>query len=181
MALITPEFLLKLCPTSKKVIRNGVAEFFNKYCNDYEVNTELRIAHFISQAAHESAHFQTLTEYADGKAYEGRKDLGNIKPGDGPLFKGRGIFQLTGRANYKKLGATLKLDLEFHPELASMPENSVRIALEYWRSRALNDLADQDDVIAITKKINGGKNGLEERINYLNKAKSLLKISSNNS
>lgn len=174
--IIHPFDLQTICPTGKKEIIEGVCEFFNIHSVKYEVNTYLRVCHFIAQAAHESAHFRTLQEYASGEAYEGRKDLGNILPGDGKLFKGRGIFQLTGRANYKAFGTKLNVDLVNNPQLAATPEISVLTALEYWKDRKLNALADLDDIKAITKKINGGYNGLNDRTAYLEKAKKQFKL-----
>lgn len=174
--MITKEMLRTLCPGSKEHIIEGVAIFFNKYAGDYGLNTPLRIAHFFAQAAHESAGFRTLEEYASGSAYEGRKDLGNIYKGDGRRFKGRGIFQLTGRANYEKFGKILGVDLVKNPELAESPEISVRTALEYWKSRNINLNADKDDIVGATKKINGGKNGLADRRSYLRKTKEIYDI-----
>lgn len=171
--MITKEMLRTLCPDSKDDIIEGVAIYFNKYANDYDVNTPLRIAHFFAQAAHETAGFRTLEEYASGAAYEGRKDLGNINKGDGKRHKGRGIFQLTGRANYDKFGKILGVDLISNPDLAKNPEISVRTALSYWKSRNINLNADKDDIVGATKKINGGKNGLQDRKNYLRKAKEI--------
>jgi putative chitinase len=171
---ITSELLKKLCPTSKRTIIDGVSKYLTQYSDAYELNTKLRMAHFLAQAAHESAHFGTLTEYATGQAYEGRKDLGNTQQGDGVRFKGRGIFQVTGRANYKKYGDKIGVDLVSNPALAADPENSVRTALEYWKDHGLNVLADQDMIKAITRKINGGYNGLDERLSYLVKVKLLL-------
>lgn len=135
--------------------------------DEYEINTPLRVAHFWAQAAHECAGFKTMQEYwGPTKAqvgYEFRKDLGNVQPGDGYLFRGRGIFQLTGRANYKSMGEKLGLDLISHPDLAANPEVSLRIACEYWESRGLNDFADKNDIVKITKRINGGLNGIADR------------------
>lgn len=121
------------------------------------------MCHFLAQAAHESAHFQTLEEYASGSAYEWRADLGNNQPGDGKRYKGRGIFQLTGRANYISYGDKLGFDLMNNPSLASTPEVSVLVALEFWKSKNLNEAADRDDIVFITKRINGGTNGLDDR------------------
>jgi putative chitinase len=135
--------------------------------DEYGINTPLRVSHFWAQAAHECAGFKTMHEYwGPTKAqirYEGRVDLGNINPGDGYLFRGRGIFQLTGRANYEKMGELLGLDFISHPDLAANPETALRIACEYWKSRGLNALADKNDIVAITKKINGGMNGIADR------------------
>ena len=120
------------------------------------------------------ADLRTCEEFASGKAYEGRKDLGNTEPGDGPRYKGRGLLQLTGRANYRKLGAILGVDLENRPELAAEPVLSLRIACEYWKSRRINDPCDSDDLREVTRRVNGGYNGLEDRQANLAKAKAAL-------
>ena len=172
--MITREMIKKIAPNSKDEIINPLVGYLNKYMPKYEVNTYLRVCHFLAQAAHESASFRTLEEYASGAAYEGRKDLGNIYKGDGVRYKGRGIFQLTGRANYRTIGAKLGYDLENNPELAESPEVSVLTALEYWKSRSLNTYADKDDVRTVTYRINGGYNGLNDRISYLAKSKNVI-------
>lgn len=171
---ITNKLLRRLCPTAKQDIIDDVAYYFNKHASAYDVTTENRICHFFAQAAHESAHFQTLSEYADGSAYEGRSDLGNTKPGDGKRYKGRGIFQLTGRSNYRLFGKQIGLDLENNPELAQHPEVSVLTALEYWKNRHLNEYADDDNIELITARINGGYNGLDDRKRYLESMKNLI-------
>ena len=116
----------------------------------------------------------TTVEYASGQAYEGRADLGNTQPGDGVRYKGRGLIQLTGRANYKQYGDLLQLDLVGDPDLASQPATSLVIACEYWQQHKLNDLADQNDIETITRRINGGLNGLADRRTYLARAKAVL-------
>ena len=163
-----------MAPTAKDEVINPLVIYLNKYMPQYEVNSYLRVCHFLAQAAHESASFRTLEEYASGAAYEGRKDLGNTYKGDGVRYKGRGIFQLTGRANYRSIGAKIGKDLENNPTLAATPEVSVLTALEYWKSRKLNDFADKDDVETITRKINGGLNGYDDRKKYLSKIKNIL-------
>lgn len=172
--MITRQHLKQIAPTSSDRIINDLEKYLNQYLHKYEVNSHLRLVHFLAQAAHESASFRTLEEYASGAAYEGRKDLGNVNKGDGVRYKGRGIFQLTGRANYRDMGKKLGLDLEGNPELAETPEVSVLTALEYWKSRGLNKFADADDVTTITKRINGGFNGFEDRKKYLSKAKAII-------
>ncbi len=151
-----------------------VGGILTKTLSDYSINTRLRIAHFLAQACHESDGFCTTVEYASGREYEGRADLGNIKPGDGVRYKGRGLFQLTGRANYKTYGEALGLDLVGNPSLAAEPANSLLVACEYWDRHDLNPLADNDQLVAITKKINGGTNGQSSRADYLTKAKAAL-------
>lgn len=166
--------LKRIAPNAKDQIISPMVGYLNKYMPKYEVTTYLRVCHFLAQAAHEAASFQTLREYASGAAYEGRKDLGNVKAGDGVRYKGRGIFQLTGRANYRAIGQKIGMDLENNPELAESPEVSVLTALEYWKSRSLNIYADRDDVETITRRINGGLNGFEDRKKYLAKCKQVI-------
>ncbi len=141
----------------------------------YAITSNLRMAHFISQLAHETASFRYAEEIADGSAYEGRKDLGNSQPGDGKRFKGRGLIQLTGRANYAAYSKDSGVDYVAKPQLvASDPIVAVDVACWYWHKRGINKLADKDDVKAVTRAINGGYNGLDDRIEYLVRAKAVL-------
>jgi putative chitinase len=173
--MITKDVLRKIAPNSKDRIITDLEKYFDKYMAEYEVDTYNRVCHFIAQCAHESDSFRTLEEYATGIAYEGRQDLGNTQPGDGRRFKGRGIIQLTGRSNYRNAGKRLGYDLEKDPLLALQPEISVLTALDYWKTRNLNQWADKDDVEKITRIINGGLNGFEDRKKYLARAKRILK------
>jgi putative chitinase len=136
--------------------------------------SKLRLAHFMAQLIHESGTFRYMEEIASGKAYEGRADLGNTQPGDGVRYKGRGPIQITGRANYRTFGRKIGIDIERHPEIAAIPSIGLHLALEYWENRKLNAPADQDDILAVTKAINGGTNGLEDRKNALAKMKVIL-------
>ncbi len=172
--IITPEILRKIAPRANQEVLDGLAEHLPGALKRYGIDTPLRVSHFLGQAAHESDGFRTLQEYASGSAYEGRQDLGNVRRGDGRRFKGRGIFQLTGRANYAKVGQRLGVDLVNNPELAATAEISVLTACEYWNSRQLSKAADADNIKIITKKINGGYNGLTERIRYTNKARQIV-------
>lgn len=138
------------------------------------MDSPLRLAHFMSQLVHESGSFRYMEEIASGQAYEGRADLGNTQPGDGRRFKGRGPIQITGRANYRKFGRKIGIDIENDPELAAHPSIGLHLALEYWRDRGLNALADADNVEAITRKINGGLTGIEDRKNHLARLKAWL-------
>lgn len=148
------------------------------HLDDNEINTPLRVAHWLAQVAHESGGFRYMNEIwgptEAQKGYEGRKDLGNVMKGDGRLFAGRGILQLTGRANYETYANKLGLDLVDHPEIAAMPSISVMIAARYWKDRWLNTMADADDIEGITRRVNGGLNGLADRKEWLAKAKALL-------
>lgn len=141
----------------------------------YKITSDLRMAHFIAQLAHESASFRYAEEIASGDAYEGRSDLGNTQPGDGRRFKGRGLIQLTGRANYTEYAKACGIDVVAKPQLvASDPFLAVDVACWFWHTRKLNALADADDVKAVTRRINGGYNGLDDRIEYLTRAKAVL-------
>lgn len=121
-----------------------------------EINTPGRLAEFLAQACIETDYFRVLEEYASGKAYEGRANLGNVVKGDGVRFKGRGIFQCTGRDNYSRYGKRLGLDLIKEPTLAARPDVSVRIAVLYWNDKGLNAYADAADTKAISRAINRG-------------------------
>lgn len=173
MPLITFNDLLKFAPRGNRAILQGLVSPLNRYLPEYDIEQPNRIWHFMGQSYVETDQFKTLHEYANGKAYEGRKDLGNINPGDGPKYKGRGIFQCTGRANYEAYGRKLGIDLVNNPELAAQPEISVRIACEYWKAKGLSGWADRNDAVMITKRINGGKNALAERIAATERARQI--------
>lgn len=138
------------------------------------LDTGLRLAHFMGQVAHESGDFRYMEEIASGQAYEGRENLGNVHPGDGKRYKGRGPIQLTGRANYRMFGERVGIDLEANPHIVAMPSVGLMVACMYWDSRDMNALADSDDVEAITRKINGGTNGMADRKKKLAFAKALI-------
>lgn len=166
--------LVHICPYRR---RERLAMFvvpLNGTMAEFEINTAKRQAAFLAQVAHESGCFKWLLEIASGDAYEGRSDLGNVQPGDGRRFKGRGLIQITGRANYAACGAALGLDLLAHPELLEEPVNACRSAGWFWKTRGLNGLADIDQFEAITKRINGGLNGLADRIAHWERAKEVL-------
>lgn len=190
--IIKPEQLVAIAGKSTVLIP-GLAEWMNKICPTVEIDTPREYAHFLAQACHETDHFKTLREYASGKAYEGRADLGNKQPGDGVKYKGRGIFQTTGRSNYLQLGLVKgRRDLFINdPELLERPEYAVWSACEYWRTRGLNDAANHADTDVLKKKyknkildvspvefigitINGGYNGMDDRKKYYSIAKTAL-------
>lgn len=143
-----------------------------RYFSEYGIlDTAGRLAHFMAQLVHESGSFRYMEEIASGSAYEGRADLGNTQPGDGVRYKGRGPIQITGRENYQYFGRKIGIDIESNPSIAAVPSIGLHLALEYWRDRGLNALADRGDVEGITRKINGGTNGLADRKAHLAKIK----------
>ncbi|MBL8911853.1 MAG: peptidoglycan-binding protein [Archangium sp.] len=142
----------------------------NRAMAEANINTRQRKAMFIAQLAHESGSLKFFEELASGAAYEGRLDLGNTQPGDGVRYKGRGPIQLTGRANYRAAGRALGLPLEAHPKMAARPSVGFRTATWFWSSRGLNALADRGDFIGVTRRINGGTNGLADRQAYYRRA-----------
>jgi predicted chitinase len=146
------------------------------------ISTPLRAAAFLAQIAHESAELRFMQELwgptAQQKKYDPpsnvAKSLGNTQPGDGFRYRGRGPIQITGRANYKKYGDLLGVDLVGNPDLAAKPEYAFQTAGLFWRMRGLNELADAEDFTTITKRINGGLTGLAERQRYYEVAKKAL-------
>jgi len=128
--------------------------------------TGTQLAQFLAQMCHESDSYRAMEEYASGAAYEGRRDLGNTQPGDGVRYKGRGFIQITGRANYRTYGSKLGLPLEADPTLASNPEIGAKVAISYWKTIVVPKVSDFSDTTRVTKLINGGKNGLDDRLKY---------------
>lgn len=142
-----------------------------------QIDSPLRRAHFLAQIGHESGELRFRTELASGEAYNGRLDLGNDSPGDGPRFKGRGLIQLTGKANYKLFGRAIGREAEImaDPDIVGRDPNlCVRAAGWFWESRHLNSFADRNDLNEITRRVNGGFNGLEDRRRLLKRAVALL-------
>lgn len=202
--MITAEGLKQLSPTIKPDVASAIAASLEQNRAAYGVTTPQRLAHFLGQVCHESGGFTRFVENLNysaerlcqvwpsrfpniqaakpfernpealaEKVYSGR--MGNVNPGDGSLYRGRGLVQLTGRANYAEASRYSGLDLVNHPELAADPASSAKIALGYWQARGLNALADQDDIADITRKINGGLVGLPERRALVEKAKGIFK------
>ncbi len=175
--ILTAEQLAAILPTAGKAL---IALYHAPLIAAMEaanINTPIRIAHFLTQVVHESGDFRFTHELASGQAYEGRADLGNTQPGDGRRFKGRGLIQLTGRANYAAYGASIGQDLTSAgawERVATDPDLAIGVATWFWTRRHLNAFADKDDLEAITQRVNGGLNGLEDRRRHLERAKSCL-------
>lgn len=137
-----------------------------RHMANYGIDTPRRRAHFLAQVCHESAQLRYTEEIASGAAYEGRVDLGNTQPGDGRRFKGRGLIQLTGRANYVAFGQALGRNFTTDANaalLATDPDLATQVACWFWSTRALNGPADANDLRRITLRINGGLNGYGDR------------------
>ena len=186
MAQITIEKLNSLGLDQKWL--DGLNDCFDKY----SINTPERQACFLAQVMHESNSFKNLSENLNysaqslmrtwpsrfpdldvaekyehnpekiaNKVYAGR--MGNIEEGDGWKYHGRGLIQLTGRENYANFGHNASVDVLSNPDLLTTPEYASLSAAWYWNKRNLNELADKMDIEGITKKINGGTIGLEDR------------------
>lgn len=148
--------------------------FIREALQEGHISTPERIAAFLAQLAHESGEYRWMEEIADGSAYEGRADLGNVQPGDGRRFKGRGPIQITGRANYAACGAAMGLPLQQNPALLMDPRYATKSAVWFWNSRDLSALADLDWFREITRRINGGFNGLEDRVKHWERNRQIL-------
>lgn len=142
----------------------------NQTMEEFDIGTPQRIRMFLAQIGHESGQCRYVEELASGKDYEFRQDLGNILPGDGVKYKGRGLVQITGKTNYALCGAALGLPLLSEPELLELPQHAARSAGWYWSWKNLNSLADLGLFKEITKKINGGYNGYADRYKLYQRA-----------
>ncbi len=173
---MTPYQLRKIIPYA-----GNRAELFaaplTKVMEEYEINTPARQAAFIAQVAHESGSLRYTEEIASGAAYEGRSDLGNIEPGDGIKNKGHGLIQLTGRANHEAYAAYKGMTMEKVYDYLQTTEGAADVSGWFWKTRNLNELADVGNFIAITKRINGGTNGLADRQQFWERAKGVLQFS----
>jgi len=153
----------------------------NETMGEYHIDTPLRQAHFLAQIGHESGELRYVRELASGKDYDtGRlaKNLGNTpeEDGDGQRYKGRGLIQISGTANYRDLSRDLGEDFLANPQLLETPCYAAMSAGWFWNKKNLNTFADQDLIRTITKRINGGFNGLEDRKRLLDIAKKVLNV-----
>ncbi|NWC30672.1 glycoside hydrolase family 19 protein [Pseudomonas tolaasii] len=174
---ITEQQLLQILPNAGRQASVFVSAL-NTAMNRYAIVGPLRVAAFIAQTGHESGQLRWVREIwgptAQQLGYEGRADLGNTVKGDGSKFRGRGLIQVTGRANYVVCGEALGLDLISKPELLELPQNAAMSAAWFWSTRGLNTLADQKDFAKITRRINGGLNGQADRQALYDKALQVL-------
>jgi len=174
---ITAQQLLQILPNAGPVA--GVfVPVLNTAMSRYQIVSAKRVAAFIAQIGHESGQLKYVKEiWGPTKAqakYEGRVDLGNTVAGDGSKYRGRGLIQITGRANYEACGEALGLDLISQPELLEKPQHASMSAAWFWVSRGLNTLADAGSYSKITSRINGGQNGAADRQELYAKALKVL-------
>ncbi|MBV9961530.1 MAG: glycoside hydrolase family 19 protein [Parafilimonas sp.] len=158
----------------------AIADALNETFSKYEINTNLRMCHFLGQVLYESSAFRYSVEIWGNteaqKRYDTRTDLGNTPEldGDGYKYRGRGWIQLTGKTNYRLASDEFHQDFVSNPDLLAKEPWDGLAAGWFWSKRKLNTFADADDIITITKRINGGFNGLNERKMWLTKAKGVL-------
>ena len=175
--MITKEQLALIMPHASNL---NVVKYHAHLVNameEYQINTPLRIAAFLAQLAHESGSLRYVRELASGEAYEGRKDLGNNKPGYGIKYKGRGLIQITGFFNYKKLTEAFGVSFVDNPEMLEEPKWATLSAAWFWGTHNLNMMADKQMFKSITRIINGGLNGYADRLEHYERA---IKVLTNN-
>ena len=157
---ITEELLKKIFSATKADQRNRFVAPFNLFLPQYKITSKLQIAAFIATGGIETDYLRTTSEYASGKDYEGRKDLGNTQPGDGMRFKGHGFFQTTGRFNHKKVTeatfSKLGIDFEKDPHRLEEIDIAVESACIFWRDNNLSKWADKGDFFGVSGKVNRG-------------------------
>ncbi len=165
--LITKKELSYIWNVNETSITDKIINDLNACLVRFQINTPVRIRHFISQISHESGGGKWMKELASGDAYEGRRDLGNTQNGDGRKYKGAGFIQLTGRANYSAFSKYMN-----DPKIMNGVDY---VALNYpatsggfwWYNNKMNALCDKNPTVEeVTKRVNGGLRGIEERKVY---------------
>jgi predicted chitinase len=185
--MVTPEQLRAIMPGLSAKRAGELLPFLDAAMTEFAIATPARAAAFLAQLAHESGQFRFMEEIWGPTAAQQRYEpastlattLGNTDPGDGKRFKGRGPIQITGRANYRRFGDLLGIELVSDPARAAVPELAFRIAGLFWSKKGLNELADRTSADAfreITRRINGGFNGLEDRRKFYTAACAVLGV-----
>lgn len=202
--ILTKEQLKTIAPNAGNKI-DLYLPYINKLLDEFEINTPLRLQHYLAQILHESGEFKYVEENLNysaqsllktfpkyftastvkayernpqkigSRVYANRMGNGNEASGEGYKFRGRGLIQLTGKNNYQLYKGYCGFDVVSKPELIAQPLGAVRSSMWFWKRNGLNALADKDDVVGVTKKINGGTNGLSQRKVYLLRAKLVIK------
>lgn len=174
---ITPELLMVVYGCSP-TLAELYAGPLDRAMQRYDITTPARIAAFLAQIGHESGRLRHVREIwgptPAQTRYEGRADLGNTQPGDGSRYRGRGLIQITGRANYAQVSQALGIDFVATPEALEAPGPAALSAAWFWHSRNLNALADAGQFEQITRRINGGLNGQPDRIALYTNAKQAI-------
>ena len=174
--ILTVEQLKKISPSTSEARIDTFIHHLNVYLPIYGIDTPNEVASFLAQVLHESGGLKWLREIwgptAAQSKYEGRADLGNTVRGDGKKFMGRGLIQLTGRANYLKMSMEMFNDdrLVRNPDLLSTAEYAVLSACIYWKWRKMDLIDDDKNIKDETKRVNGGVNGLADRQQYFDRA-----------
>lgn len=161
---ITQQQLQSVFREAKPSLITKYLDSINEVLRKYDLSTLERCRMFLAQIGHESGQLRYVEELASGKAYEGRTGLGNTENGDGVKYKGRGLIQITGKRNYLLCGLALDLPLLENPELLAQLPYSVLSAGWYWSNNNLNSYCDKGDFRGLTKRINGGYNGYNDRV-----------------
>lgn len=181
MPITTEQLKSIISPTKYDDARlQSITDALNQTFERYSIDTNLRICHFLAQVLHESGAFRYSSEIWGNtpaqKKYDTRVDLGNTPEpdGDGYKYRGRGWIQLTGKANYSLVSKEFGQDFVANPDLIGHEPYDGLAAGWYWSRRKLNVFADLDDITTVTKKVNGGYTGLNERKMWLAKAKNVL-------
>jgi predicted chitinase len=185
--MLTSEELHAIMPGLPAARNTQFLPFLQAAMTEFAIDAAARAAAFLAQLAHESGQFRFMEEIWGPTPAQLRYEppsslatqLGNTEPGDGHRFKGRGPIQITGRANYRRFGDLLGLDLIADPERAADPAAAFRIAGLFWSKKGLNELADRataDAFREITMRINGGVNGLADREQFYSVARTVLGV-----
>jgi predicted chitinase len=180
--MLNEDQLRRIVPRMNAAKRSAFLPHLNAAMAEGGIDTLLRTAAFIAQLAHESGSFVYMKELWGPTPAQRRYEpasslatrLGNRDPGDGKRYMGRGPIQITGRDNYRRFGELLGIDLVADPDSAATPEVGFRIAALYWKSRDINQAADAEDFREVTRRINGGFNGLADRTEFYERAKQVL-------
>ena len=172
--MITAAQLKAIMPRARQSDIALIIDPLNETLVKYEINTPRRIAAFIGQVAQETMSLYYREEDASGIAYEWRKSLGNVQAGDGVRFKGRGLLQITGRVNYEHCARETGLDIVNHPQIAASPKGACEVSGWFWKVHGLNAHADLEEYVFISKVVNGGTNGLDQRLEFTKVALGVL-------
>ena len=174
--LVTKKQLAYIWNCGESLIKDFEVDEMNAGLALFQINTTARIRHFLAQISHESGGGRYKEELASGTAYEGRKDLGNTQPGDGPKFKGAGYIQMTGRSNYQAFANYIK-DPKVMDGVKYVGEKyPMTSAGFWWHNNAMNALCDKNPTVEqVTLRVNGGYNGLDERKRYYQRCCEVIK------